>query len=219
MMVARETRQLTRKNASLLAHFRVVGGSAFLFLFALSGIAAEVRREQFSKAELDYKGYPTNVTLAADLGRSEARRDLTNGIVRLPAYGLPSTSSFESVGILKEKYHVEMYPIAGCVVTSGLVAYADGYSEVSRKFIELQHGSNLWKNVRAETEKALAERRASSTRTFNAGEYRVRADDTLSRIAREHRVTLKALTEANPNLDPIKLQIGQTIQIPAHSER
>ena len=211
---------MTRKEPSLFALFRVFSGPVLLFLLAVSGIAAEVRRGQFSKAELDNRGYPTNVMLAAGLGRSEATRDLTNGIVRIPAYGLPSASFFGTVGILKEKYHVDMYPLAGCVVTSGLVAYAEGYSEISRKFIEAKHGTNIWMNVQAEAEKAMFERfKPPVTATVKAGEHQVRAGDTLSRIASEHGVTLKSLIEANPKLDPVRLQIGQIIQLPPRSKR
>jgi LysM repeat protein len=39
--------------------------------------------------------------------------------------------------------------------------------------------------------------------------------DTLGGVATHNKVTLKALMDANPGLDPLKLQIGQTIHIPA----
>jgi hypothetical protein len=44
--------------------------------------------------------------------------------------------------------------------------------------------------------------------------HAVRSGDTLSRIAAEYRVTLEALMQANPSVNPRNLQIGQQIVIP-----
>lgn len=185
----------------------------------LHGFAAEVRREQFSKAELDHMGYPTNTALAAELGRCEAKRDLTNGLVRLPFYGLPTMELGETFDILWRKYGVKMYPLGGCVVTSGLTSYADGYSEVARKFIEAEHGTNIWRTVRTDVAPPPAKSSTTPDPSLSRREYQIQAGDTFSRIAREKGVTVKALTEANPNLDPTKLKIGQIIFIPEQSKR
>jgi LysM repeat protein len=48
-----------------------------------------------------------------------------------------------------------------------------------------------------------------------ATDYKVAKGDTLGTIATHHKVTLKALMDANPGVDPVKLQIGQTIHVPA----
>lgn len=42
----------------------------------------------------------------------------------------------------------------------------------------------------------------------------VQSGDTLSIIAQRHNVPLQKLLEANPNIDPNRLQVGQQIQIP-----
>ena len=44
--------------------------------------------------------------------------------------------------------------------------------------------------------------------------YTVRAGDTLYRIARRYNLTVAQLLEANPNMDPNRLMIGQQICIP-----
>jgi LysM repeat protein len=44
--------------------------------------------------------------------------------------------------------------------------------------------------------------------------HRVKAGDTLASIAREHRVSLEALTTANPGLNPRRLQVGQSLRVP-----
>jgi peptidoglycan endopeptidase LytE len=46
-------------------------------------------------------------------------------------------------------------------------------------------------------------------------DYKIVKGDTLGTVATHHKVTLKALMDANPGVDPVKLQIGQTIHIPA----
>jgi LysM repeat protein len=51
--------------------------------------------------------------------------------------------------------------------------------------------------------------------TGEAKEYVIAKGDTLGAIARKNGVSLKALTEANPNVNAKKLQIGQKVQIPA----
>lgn len=48
-----------------------------------------------------------------------------------------------------------------------------------------------------------------------ATEYVVVKGDTYSKIAHDHGTTVKALTAANPGVDPAKLQIGKKLQIPA----
>jgi LysM repeat protein len=46
-------------------------------------------------------------------------------------------------------------------------------------------------------------------------EYVIVKGDTLAAIAHKSGLSLKALEEANPNVNPKKLQIGQKVQIPA----
>jgi LysM repeat protein len=46
-------------------------------------------------------------------------------------------------------------------------------------------------------------------------EYTIQRGDTFSTIAPKFKVTVKALQQANPNVDPAKLQIGKKIMIPA----
>jgi LysM repeat protein len=47
-----------------------------------------------------------------------------------------------------------------------------------------------------------------------ATDYVVAKGDTYSTIAKSKKVTVKALTEANPGVEPTKLQIGQKLHIP-----
>jgi LysM repeat protein len=54
----------------------------------------------------------------------------------------------------------------------------------------------------------------SSAKSLPAPEYRIKKGDTLSAIAKDNGVSLKALTEANPDLNPTKLKIGKSLNIP-----
>jgi LysM repeat protein len=49
----------------------------------------------------------------------------------------------------------------------------------------------------------------------NATEHKVAKGETFAKIAQQYHVSVKAIQEANPGVDSSKLQIGQTIKIPA----
>jgi len=49
----------------------------------------------------------------------------------------------------------------------------------------------------------------------NYKDYKIQKGDLLSTIATKNGLTIGAILKANPNLDPKKLRIGQTIKLPA----
>lgn len=51
--------------------------------------------------------------------------------------------------------------------------------------------------------------------TSTPSQYTIRAGDTLSQIAEQHRITLDALMLANPQANPGALRVGDTLNIPA----
>lgn len=51
--------------------------------------------------------------------------------------------------------------------------------------------------------------------TATASEYKVVQGDTFSGVAKKFHVSTKAITDANPGVDSTKLQVGQTLHIPA----
>ncbi len=57
----------------------------------------------------------------------------------------------------------------------------------------------------------------STPASTSASEYKIQKGDIAYNLAHKHGVTLKALKEANPNVDLGKLKVGQTIQIPGGS--
>lgn len=46
-------------------------------------------------------------------------------------------------------------------------------------------------------------------------DYTIRSRDTLSGISVKHGITVGAIMRLNPNLEPMRLQVGQTIKLPA----
>jgi LysM repeat protein len=55
----------------------------------------------------------------------------------------------------------------------------------------------------------------ATTTTAGALEYKIVSGDTLEKVAKNHSVSLKALTSANPGIDARKLKVGQMIHIPS----
>jgi LysM repeat protein len=62
---------------------------------------------------------------------------------------------------------------------------------------------------------AAAETPAQPVVPADATEYTIAKGDILDSIAKKFHISLKAITEANPGIQPTKLQIGQKIHIPA----
>ncbi|MBA2243796.1 MAG: D-alanyl-D-alanine carboxypeptidase/D-alanyl-D-alanine-endopeptidase [Gemmatimonadetes bacterium] len=56
--------------------------------------------------------------------------------------------------------------------------------------------------------------RQPAARATGARSYRVRQGDTLDGIARRHGISLQALQQANPGVDPRRIRPGQTLRIP-----
>jgi len=51
--------------------------------------------------------------------------------------------------------------------------------------------------------------------TTAASDYKIQAGDNFSTLSKKFHVTTKALLEANPGVEPTKLQVNQVIHIPA----
>ena len=77
--------------------------------------------------------------------------------------------------------------------------------------------SNMFKNVgKAKAQESAPPRdKTTKKKTTVASSVKVGKGNTLSGIAKDKGITLKALLEANPNIsDPNKIRVGQNIKIP-----
>jgi len=54
-----------------------------------------------------------------------------------------------------------------------------------------------------------------STKTQSSRTYTIQSGDTFASVAKEHGLSVQALINANPGLDPRNLRIGEAIQLPA----
>lgn len=88
-------------------------------------------------------------------GQMAANMDLRKGNYRLLTYGLPPTWLPEYARLLKERYRIELHPVAGCVVSNGLIAYVDGYDEVSSAAALHKFGHDVFKECMGEAQRKM----------------------------------------------------------------
>ncbi len=166
------------------------------------------------KAEL---GSPTNSANALALGQLDARRDLSNGVMIVKTVGLPPPSREDFEHLLKERCNVQLQPIAGCLVSSELATYMQGYNEISAAEIKRKFGTNIFERLDAEAE-ARWHKRWEAENPPAKGAYLVKKGDTLTKIAHAHGVNLNALLQANPGINPARLQVNQKVVIPERKQ-
>ncbi len=83
-----------------------------------------------------------------------------------------------------------------------------GMSEVSASGGAMPGGGS-----EAETSDASA---SSSSASTTVGSYTIQPGDNFAKIAEQYGVSLQALLDANPGVDPRRLQIGQSIVLPSN---
>ena len=65
-----------------------------------------------------------------------------------------------------------------------------------------------------EQQKSEQSEQSATAATSGAKTYKIKSGDYLAKIAKKFKVSIKALQDANPGIEPSKLQIGQEINIP-----
>ena len=81
--------------------------------------------------------------------------DQVRGHYEIQVYGGPPAPwEGEWRRLTLERYGIEVNPVAGCVVTSDLVWYVDGYNAVSRTRIEARFGKDIFTECADEAKKA-----------------------------------------------------------------
>jgi len=74
-----------------------------------------------------------------------ARYDISRGHHDVLGYGLPVAWRPEYARLLQERYGVKFRPVAGCIVSTGLVAYVDSYNRVSTAAVNRKLGHDVFK--------------------------------------------------------------------------
>ncbi len=165
-------------------------------------------------SDKDVLGYPNDPAKARELGQADARRDLSNGVMQVKSAGLPGPTREEYAHLLKDRCNAELHPIAGCIVSEGLLAYLRGYDEVSKAAIQQKFGIDIFTELNKEADARWQKKHAKAISPANNDVYAVKSGDTLAKIARLHGVTLNDLLKANPGVHPTRLQVKQRIIIP-----
>ena len=74
------------------------------------------------------------------------------GRLELRTYGYPiRISNKPFCDLLEARYGVQLVPIAGCVITPDVAWYAGGYNLVSRHFLHMKFGKDIFAECRAES--------------------------------------------------------------------
>ena len=87
-------------------------------------------------------------------GKLSAYFDVHRGRYRLLTFGLPSAWLPEYARLLRERYSVELKPVAGCVVSPALVSYVDAYDKVSESAARRKFGRDIFTECAEEARKA-----------------------------------------------------------------
>ena len=190
-----------------------------LFFTLVSGAvlhSAETFEIVLGARGLDEDGYPANKSAATERGKADALRDVSNGVLRLPMYGLPAQWASDYFRIFKERYNVDLYVLGGCTVSEGLTAYADAYGKVSHQAIRDRFGTNVFTRVRNEAERFYKKKSNLEIPVFakTLGTHRVKVGETMTSIAKLHRVPLQELLDVNPRVIPTQLQLNQILVLP-----
>jgi hypothetical protein len=78
-------------------------------------------------------------------GQLVAHFDVARGHYEILTLGLPAPWRSEFARILRDRYGIEQRVVAGCMVTPSLLAYTEGYNQVSMTAANLKFGRDVFK--------------------------------------------------------------------------
>jgi hypothetical protein len=94
-----------------------------------------------------------------DAAAQQAEQDIKEGSLELRTMGLPAAWQDEYARLLGERLDVALVPVAGCLVTSRLVAEVDAYNSVMTAEIERRHGRGILDQLADEAQAVWEERK------------------------------------------------------------
>lgn len=71
-------------------------------------------------------------------------------------YGQPVNWLAEYARLLKERYGVEVHPVAGCIVSQALISYVDNYDAVSAAEVNRRFGRDVFKECAEDARKTYS---------------------------------------------------------------
>jgi hypothetical protein len=113
--------------------------------------------------------YPMWYFTAYQRGMLMAHIDHARGHDEVQTYGLPVPLWTVYANLLKDRYDVDLHPVAGCVVDDQLVWYVGGYNSVSCRLIEQKHGRNIFQECQALAAKKWRDEHPEEFKRFFGG--------------------------------------------------
>ena len=86
---------------------------------------------------------------AKKLGKRDAERDFENGVYRMEVYGMGAGSMSRKEAYLKQRYGVEVHPIAGCIVSDGILGHSKTYNARMTELLNEKHGKDIFEEAEA----------------------------------------------------------------------
>jgi hypothetical protein len=83
-------------------------------------------------------------------GKKEAEADISRGAPKLFLYGKTRGDIEERTAIFKQRFGVELDPLAGCIVSEPLVAFAGAYNAAIRSHIAAKFGATAFEEAERE---------------------------------------------------------------------
>ena len=87
---------------------------------------------------------------ASARGELVARYDVSHGHYEVQGYGRPAPWRSVYVRLLHERYGVKFRTVAGCIVSTALVNYVNGYNRASTAAINQRFGHDVFKEYSEE---------------------------------------------------------------------
>jgi hypothetical protein len=95
-------------------------------------------------------------------GGMSARYDVYRGHYEVLGYGLPVPWRPEYARLLQQRYGVSFRPVAGCIVSTALVAYVDSYNSVSTEAVNHKFGHEVFKECSEDVRNSWEQARKSA---------------------------------------------------------
>ncbi len=137
----------------------ILAYSVFLLGYALFALAEKTQplgteiknlaEEAKYHAKLDRYNvfYPLGENKAYKRGEAFAVEDFENGNYRVLVYGLRPSNTTLSEEYLRQNYGIEFYPIAGCIVSDGIIGGAKGYNAKMKSLLKEKYGKDVFKEA------------------------------------------------------------------------
>ena len=127
--------------------------SLALFISVIVILCGEDARSAERQRDGYAQFYELSKAEATQKARVMAEKDFAAGKYRLFVYGLRRGNSPHDE-YLKTNYGVDVTPIAGCVVSPGIMGAADGYNSTMRPLLQAKFGRDIFAEARQATETA-----------------------------------------------------------------